>query len=142
LTVAVLGVLMPPSAWVEAAIAASIVYVAGENFFVRDVGRRWPLTFVFGLMHGFGFASVLREYGLPREALLPALAAFNIGVEMGQLVIVAVALLLLHGIDRVERRAGVTALPDRRVAWSISLVVGVLGVWWLVERIPAILAPI
>ncbi|MEO8039375.1 MAG: HupE/UreJ family protein [Betaproteobacteria bacterium] len=142
LSLAVLGVVAPPSAWVEGAIAASIVYVAVENFFVRDVGRRWPLTFVFGLMHGFGFASVLREYGLPREALVPALAAFNIGVEMGQLFIVAAALLLLHGVDRLERRAGVTEIPDRRVAWSISVVVGVLGVWWLAQRIPAMaLAP-
>lgn len=141
LSMAVLGVLAPPSAWVEAAIAASIVYVAVENFFVRDVGRRWPLTFAFGLMHGFGFASVLREYGLPREALVPALAAFNVGVEIGQLAIVAAALLVLHGIDRIERRAGVTTIPDPRVAWCTSAIVGALGVWWLVERIPGILAP-
>lgn len=141
LSMAVLGVVSPPSAWVEAAIAASIVYVAVENFFVRDVGRRWPLTFVFGLMHGFGFASVLREYGLPREALVPALAAFNVGVEIGQLAIVAIALLLLHGIDRVERRAGVAAVPDPRLAWSVSVIVGALGIWWLIERVPAVLAP-
>jgi hypothetical protein len=141
LSMAVLGVLAPPSAWVEAAIAASIVYVAIENFFVRDVGRRWPLTFVFGLMHGFGFASVLREYGLPREALVPALAAFNVGVEFGQLAIVAAALLMLHCIDRLERRGGVTRIPDPRVAWCISVVVGTLGAWWLIERIPGALAP-
>ncbi len=141
LSMAVLGVLTPPSAWVEAAIAASIVYVAVENFFFRDVGRRWPLTFVFGLMHGFGFASVLREYGLPREALVPALAAFNVGVEIGQLVIVAIALALLSGIDRIERRRGVATVPDPRLAWSVSVIVGLLGVWWLIERIPAALAP-
>jgi hypothetical protein len=141
LSMAVLGVVAPPSAWVEAAIAASIVYVAAENFFVRDVGRRWRVTFVFGLVHGFGFASVLREYGLPQEALVPALAAFNVGVEIGQLAIVAVALLVLHGVDRLERRAGVVEIPDPRVAWGISIIVGALGVWWLVERIPAIIAP-
>lgn len=141
LTAAVLGAVTPNPAWVEAAIAASIVYVAVENFFVRDVGRRWPLTFAFGLVHGFGFASVLREYGLPQEALVPALAAFNVGVELGQLAIVAGALVLLHTVDRVERRAGVSEVPDRRVAWVISIVVGLLGLWWLFERIGAIVAP-
>ena len=141
LSMAVLGVVTPPSAWVEAAIAASIVYVAVENFFVRDVGRRWRITFVFGLIHGFGFASVLREYGLPQKALVPALAAFNVGVEIGQLAIVVAALLVLHGIDRLERRAGVVEIPDHRVAWGISIIVGALGVWWLIERIPAIPAP-
>ena len=141
LTAAVLGAITPNPAWVEAAIAASIVYVAVENFFVRDVGRRWPLTFTFGLVHGFGFASVLREYGLPQEALVPALAAFNIGVEVGQLAIVAGALVLLHGVDRIERRAGIAEIPDRRVAWSISIAVGLLGLWWLFERIGAIVAP-
>lgn len=141
LTAAVLGAVTPNPAWVEAAIAASIVYVAAENFFVRDVGRRWPLTFAFGLVHGFGFASVLREYGLPQEALVPALAAFNIGVEVGQLAIVATALVVLHGVDRLERRAGVAEIPDRRVAWAISVAVGLLGLWWLFERIGAILAP-
>lgn len=142
LTAAVLGAVSPNSAWVEAAIAASIVYVAVENFFVRDVGRRWPLTFTFGLVHGFGFASVLREYGLPQEALVPALAAFNIGVEVGQLAIVAGALVLLHGVDRIELRAGIAEVPDRRVAWSISIAVGLLGLWWLFERIGAIVAPV
>lgn len=141
LTAAVLGAVTPDPAWVEAAIAASIVYVAVENFFVRDVGRRWPLTFAFGLVHGFGFASVLREYGLPREALVPALAAFNIGVEVGQLAIVAGALVLLQGVDRFERRAGVAEIPDRRVAWTISIAVGLLGAWWLFERLGAIVAP-
>jgi len=141
LSMAVLGVVTPPSAWVEAAIAASIVYVAVENFFVRDVGRRWRITFVFGLVHGFGFASVLREYGLPQEALVPALAAFNVGVEIGQLAIVGAALLVLHGVDRLGRRAGVVEVPDPRVAWGISIIVGALGVWWLVERIAAIIAP-
>ena len=141
LTAAVLGAVTPNPAWVEAAIAASIVYVAAENFFVRDVGRRWPLTFAFGLVHGFGFASVLREYGLPQEALVPALAAFNIGVEVGQLAIVATALVVLHGVDSLERRAGVAEIPDRRVAWAISVAVGLLGLWWLFERIGAIVAP-
>jgi hypothetical protein len=111
------------------------VYVAVENWFVRDLRRRWMLTFVFGLVHGFGFAGVLRDYGLPEEALVPALAAFNVGVEIGQLAIVSAVLALLLGVDRWQRRHGVQSLPDPRVALSISAAVGALGVWWLVERV-------
>ena len=100
LTLAVLDIVSPPTRLVEIAIALSIVYVAAENFFVRDLRRRWLVTFVFGLVHGFGFAGVLREYGIPRDALVPALAAFNIGVELGQIVIVVAALLVLHLIEK------------------------------------------
>jgi hydrogenase/urease accessory protein HupE len=135
LSLAALGVFSPPSSVVEPLIAASIVYVAVENWFVRDLRRRWRITFVFGLVHGFGFAGVLREYGLPGEALVPALAAFNVGVELGQLAIVAVVLGLLLGVDRWQRRRGVQPLPDARVALGISAAVGALGLWWLVERL-------
>jgi hypothetical protein len=73
----------PPSARVsrivEPAIAASIVFVAVENFFSRDIDKRWRVTFLFGLIHGFGFAGALQEIGLPPNAVVPALAAFNIG---------------------------------------------------------------
>ncbi|MCA3132839.1 MAG: HupE/UreJ family protein [Betaproteobacteria bacterium] len=135
LSLAALNVFSPPASLVEPLIAASIVYVAVENWFVRDLRRRWMLTFVFGLVHGFGFAGVLRDYGLPEEALVPALAAFNVGVEIGQLAIVSAVLALLLGVDRWQRRHGVQSLPDPRVALSISAAVGALGVWWLVERV-------
>lgn len=142
LSLAALDVFDPPGAIVEVLIAASIVYMAVENFFVRSVNHRWPLTFAFGLVHGFGFAGVLKNYGIPREALVPALASFNIGVEAGQLVIVAAALAVLLAIDRAERRAGVVEIPDRRVAYPVSAIVGVLGFVWLVQRLPAALADI
>lgn len=135
LSLAALDVFAPPSSVVEPLIAASIIYVAVENWFVRDLRRRWRITFVFGLVHGFGFAGVLREYGLPDEAVVPALAAFNVGVEIGQLAIVAVVLALLLVLDRWQRRRGVQALPDARVALGISAAVGALGLWWLVERV-------
>ena len=67
LSLAVLDVVQIPPKLVEIMIALSIVYVAAENFFVRDIGRRWILTFCFGLIHGFGFASALREYGIPQD---------------------------------------------------------------------------
>ena len=141
LSLAVFGVVAVPSAWIEAGIAASIVYVAVENFFVRDVRRRWPLTFAFGLIHGFGFAGVLGDYGVPPEALVPALAGFNQGVEIGQVGIVSATLLVLHGIDRVQRRLGAQEIPDPRIAWAVSAAVGALGLWLLVDRLWGALAP-
>lgn len=129
LALAVLDVVVLPAALVEPAIAASIVWVAAENFFYRDVGRRWKIAFLLGLVHGFGFAGVLRDFGLPPDALALALAFFNVGVEIGQIVIVAVAVPLLRLVDRAtggER--------DARLVMAASALVGALGAWWLIER--------
>src|SRR6185312_7769230 len=84
-----------PSTIVEPAIAASIVFVAVENFFSRDIDGRWKVTFAFGLIHGFGFASALQEFGLPAHA------AFNIGVEIGQVAIVSIVVPMLILVDRL-----------------------------------------
>jgi hydrogenase/urease accessory protein HupE len=132
LTLAVLDVVRLPSSVVEPLIAATIVYVAAENFFVRDISKRWRATFVLGLVHGFGFAGALREYGLPQGALLPALAAFNIGVEIGQVAIVAVIFPLLLWTDRLSGAAG----KGRSVAlvYTCSSVILVFGLYWLIER--------
>ena len=137
LTIAVLEIVTVPSNLVEILIAASIVYVAAENFFVRDIRHRWWLTFLFGLIHGFGFASVLRDYGLPEDALALALASFNIGVEIGQLLIVIAAIVLWQLGFRVAAAAG---LPhnehvERRVSLVISGVVLVGGLFWLAQRL-------
>jgi len=138
LSLAVLDIVRIPGPLVESLIALSIVYVAAENFFVRDLRRRWWITFLFGLVHGFGFASVLRDYGLPRDALLPALAAFNAGVEVGQLVIVLACLALLLLVDRLgHRRRSPPPGPDPRVARVVSAVVLVLGLYWTIERLSA-----
>ncbi len=88
LCLAVLDIVRLPSSVVEPLIAATLVFVAAENFFVHDISKRWRATFVLGLVHGFGFAGALREYGIPTDAVAPALAAFNIGVEIGQVAIV------------------------------------------------------
>ena len=80
---------------VEPAIALSIVYVGVENMVNREPQHRFALTFGFGLVHGFGFASVLKEIGLPQKGLLLSLVSFNVGVEIGQLVVVAAVLPLL-----------------------------------------------
>ena len=92
------------------------------------VGHRWRLTFAFGLVHGFGFAGALRELELPRAALAAGLVSFNLGVEGGQLLLVAAAVPLLAALGRLRgvRAAGVPAL---------SLSIALLGLLWLGERL-------
>ena len=130
LALAALDIVALPGSLVEPLIAASIVWVAVENFIWRDVARRWKIAFALGLVHGFGFAGVLREFGLPSDALALALAFFNVGVEIGQIVIVAVAVPALALLDRLtggER--------DRRIVFAASAAIAALGVWWLVARL-------
>jgi hydrogenase/urease accessory protein HupE len=134
LSLAALQVVVIPSAIVEAAIPATIMFVAVENFFSRNVDGRWRVTFVFGLIHGFGFASALQEIGLPANAAVPALAAFNVGVEIGQVVIVAIIFPLLLWSDRIGHRA---ATPDGRnpaVVYFCSAAILPVGLYWLMVR--------
>ena len=130
LSVAVLGVLTPPARLIEPAIALSIVYVGLDNLTSRggrDM-RAW-IALAFGLIHGFGFASVLRDMDLPARALGWSLFSFNLGVELGQLaVVVGVASLVM-----ALRRASVTA--GQRLAWAGSIVVIVAGAFWFVQRV-------
>ena len=135
LSLAALQIVVIPSAVVEPAIAASIVYVAVENFFSRNVDRRWRDTFVFGLIHGFGFASALQEFGLPRGAVIPALGAFNIGVELGQVAVVGIVIPLLIGADFLIAMLGDG--KQKRAAelvYALSGTIAVLGCYWLLER--------
>jgi hydrogenase/urease accessory protein HupE len=133
LSLAALGVVVIPSAIVEPAIAGTIVVVAVENFVSRAVENRWMWTGALGLVHGFGFAAVLGDHGLPQAAVAWSLGAFNLGVELGQLAIVAVALPLMWAADRAM--AGGDA-PARKAAlvYPCSALVAVLGLWWLAER--------
>ncbi len=104
LAMAVLGIVSVPASIVEPLIAASIVYVAVENI-VSDKLHRWRpfVIFGFGLLHGLGFASVLGEFGLPDGQVVPALIGFNIGVELGQLTVIAIAFILVWYAIRVDR---------------------------------------
>mgnify|MGYP005811713043 CR=1 FL=1 len=134
LTLATLGVVQLPSALVESAIAASVVAAALNNVWPVFHGRRWLVAFAFGLIHGFGFASVLADLGLPQAALLLALVAFNIGVELGQLAIVGVFVPLAYAVrDTVVYRRGVLGAG--------SALVALVAATWFVERAFGIALP-
>ena len=138
LSLAALDIVRIPSAIIEPAIAASIVYVAAENFVSRDIDKRWRDTFGFGLIHGFGFASALQEFGLPRGALVPALASFNLGVEIGQIAIVSLLVPGLLGLDHViasRRRVGALPIGRTLAVYGISAVIVGLGSYWFFSRI-------
>jgi hypothetical protein len=130
LSLAALDLFSPPAGIIEPAIALSIVFVGADNL-VRGDGRdvRAWAALVFGLVHGFGFAYVLREFGLPREALGWSLFAFNVGVEIGQLAIVAV---VASSLAAVRRRSGTAGY---RVAYAGSCVVIAAGTYWFVQRV-------
>jgi hydrogenase/urease accessory protein HupE len=114
---------------VEPLIAVSIVYVGMENLFNHSFDKRWLLTFGFGLVHGLGFASALRDLGIGTNSVPAAipLVTFNLGVEMGQLVIAAI---LLPLIWKLRERTVFVA----RFVPACSLVVAAIGSYWFVER--------
>jgi hydrogenase/urease accessory protein HupE len=134
LSLAALDVVRIPSAIVEPAIAASIVYVAVENFTTREAGKRWRETFLFGLLHGFGFASALEELGLPKVKLITALAAFNCGVEIGQILIVAIAFGLLSAVDRWQISGASGPVRNPVLVHAVSFAIVLLGSYWFVSR--------
>ena len=128
LSLATLGVVSIPSRLAESAIAASVVLAALNNVFPVVQGRRWVVAFGFGLVHGFGFASVLKDLGLPQGALLLALVGFNLGVEAGQLAIVSAFLPIAYALRErwIYRR-----LVFVGGSWVIVVVAGT----WLIERV-------
>ena len=130
---AALGALQLSPRLVEPAIALSIVYVAVENLVDPAPRHRFGLAFVFGLVHGFGFASVLREIGLPARGLVLSLASFNVGVELGQLAIVAAVLPLLGRIAPSASTPDVTS-SSRRWGQDLLAVAVVPSLAFLVLR--------
>jgi len=126
---AALGLVSVPTRLSESGIALSIAYIGIENLAVGDPRYRWLLTFGFGLVHGFGFATVLREVGLPRNGLVLSLLSFNLGVEVGQICIVALLFPLLHLV--ASRRV---ALYERAVVQAGSGLIVLFGLLWFVER--------
>jgi hypothetical protein len=127
LGLATVGLIALPSRLVESAIAASVVFAGISNLYPALVQRRQLVAFLFGLIHGFGFASVLSDLGLPRGSLALSLVSFNLGVEVGQLVIVATFLPLAYGLRK-------SWTYQRLVLVSGSLGIAALACAWLIER--------
>lgn len=128
LSLAATGILVAPPEVVEPAIAASIVWVGLENLWKPPTRRLVVLTFLLGLIHGFGFAGMLAELGLPAGNLALALVCFNGGVELGQAGVVLVLLPLLVLLRR-------QTWWERYAVPLLSLGVAAMGVYWLVERV-------
>jgi len=129
LSLAALEVVTLSPVVVEAGIALSIVYVAAENLFTRRPQGRWIVSFLFGLVHGFGFAGVLKELALPASALVGSLITFNVGVEIAQVAIVALVVPALYGLTRTRLHAPLTRMA--------SVVILSLGLFWLYQRVLA-----
>ncbi len=126
LILAALQVVVLPSRLIEGSIALTIAYVAFDNFFAAPTAHRWVLTFCFGLVHGFGFANVLRELHLPASGLIPTLLSFNAGVEIGQVVIAAVLFPATLWLAKQRFR--------RPVVLAVSGVIFFVGVGWFIQR--------
>ncbi len=127
LALATLGGIAPGPRWVEPAVALSVAYVGVENLFARDVRHRWMLTLPFGFVHGFAFAGGLLPLGLPRAQLPLALFGFNLGVEAGQLLVLAA---VLPAAWLLRSRAWYP-----RAARVLSGAIALAGVAWFVQRI-------
>ncbi|MFC5447545.1 HupE/UreJ family protein [Paenibacillus aestuarii] len=129
LTLMVLGMINVPSQLVEPAIALSICYVAADNMMRTNVSHRWLLTFLFGLIHGMGFADILKEMVIPKHELAVDLISFNLGIEVVQITILAIMLPLLFYFHRWKL--------SRRAIVAASGIVLLLGAIWLVQRLIA-----
>jgi hypothetical protein len=129
LGLSIFGVISAPAAIVEPLIAISIVYIAVENLFLSELKSwRLALVFAFGLLHGLGFAGVLQELGLPRTEFVTALLTFNVGVELGQLAVIAAAFLLV-GWQRQQ------VWYRRRIVMPASLLIACTAAYWTFERL-------
>lgn len=127
LLLAALQVVSPDSRFVEIVIALSICCVALENLLAKQVQYRWLLTFAFGLIHGFGFASALQEFIAGKSNLVLSVVSFNVGVEIGQLMIFVMMLPVLHLLRN--------KFESRRVTAGASVAIFIIGLAWLVERV-------
>ncbi|MEI7776715.1 MAG: HupE/UreJ family protein, partial [Verrucomicrobiota bacterium] len=127
LVLSALDIVRLPARLVESAVALTIVYVAVENLWLRPRPHRWALTFGFGMVHGFAFASVLEVLGLPSTGLIRCLLSFNVGVEFGQLAIV----LLLLPVVLIFCRGRSGPLVVRGISLSLALI----GMAWFLDRV-------
>lgn len=127
LSLAVLGIVTIPSKWVELTIALSICYVAVENIVRKEISHRALITFLFGLVHGLGFAGILSEMDIPTTNLALSLISFNVGIEIVQIVLVLLLLPLLGLLQRSSwQRMSLTVCSTAIVA---------IGAFWSIERL-------
>jgi hydrogenase/urease accessory protein HupE len=137
LALATLGLVQVPRPPVEAVIALSILLLACEIVRLRrskpslTARAPWAIAFVFGLLHGFGFAGALAEIGLPRSDIPIALFTFNVGVEIGQLTFIGIVLMVIAGARRVAWPIPVTRYAES----ATTLAIGSLAAFWLIERV-------
>ena len=130
LGLAIYGVIKPPTSIVEPVIALSIMYVALENIFSpRLKASRIGIVFLFGLIHGMGFASALTQLGLPQNAYFSSLIMFNLGVELGQISVILTAFLLL-GLP-----FGNKPYYRKRIVIPLSIIIAAIAAYWAVERV-------
>jgi len=127
LLLAALQIITLNSRFVESVIALSICYIALENLFKRDVKYRWLITFCFGLVHGFGFASALQELIVGKSNLILSVLSFNFGVETGQLMIFFILLPVLYLLRQ--------KMEFRKVTAGVSMAIFIFGFTWLIERL-------
>ena len=136
LALAATGVVSPSPDWVEPFIALTIAFVALENLVFKQMTYWRPVVvFAFGLVHGLGFAGFFGELGLPAGQFWSALLGFNLGVEIGQLSVVAAAFVLAFALRR--RVVALSSAPGYRrfIVVPSSLLIGAVGLWWTVERV-------
>ena len=129
MALAFLGTISLPASIVEPLIALTVIYVAIENIVRKEIPRRWIWTFVFGLIHGLGFVGALKVITVSQSELILSLVSFNIGIELGQILVVAVAMLLFRQIHKYSWR-----LRFERI---FSGGVALLGIFWLGQRLIA-----
>ncbi|WP_336770945.1 HupE/UreJ family protein [Paenibacillus sp. MMO-58] len=127
LTLTYLNVLHFPSTFIESVIAFSIVYVAIENIFFKKVRFRWLVTFAFGLIHGMGFADILLGMDIPKPYVAIDLASFNIGIEVIQLCLIALAVPVIRYAQRYKGYF--------RTVQAASILIAAAGAFWLYERL-------
>ena len=129
LALGIFGVINLPSSIVEPMIALSIAYVAIENIVQQKLTKwRLPIIFAFGLLHGLGFASVLVEFGLPKNEYVSSLISFNVGVEFGQITVILLALLATRWFSKKPWYRQYVVIPA-------SAIISVVAIYWFIERI-------
>ena len=130
LTLSMKNIIVAPSAVVEPIIALSILFVAIENMLISEL-KPWRIlvVFMFGLIHGLGFASALNEIGLPRNKFAVSILSFNLGVELGQITIILLMFILIIS------PLGKKTWYRKSVVFPLSIIIGLIALYWTIQRI-------